>query len=228
MQDQEVATIVQRIGALLDNPSNSQFDQDYCMPYIDQEYDELDNELEALGAPYALEQTIIAVPANQSSLASFMQPGQPLADMKLPSDVWWKLASQPDPSYQQSEGPVTRLDFVDPASQGAIEWTFLGGLLAVTPSSVPVSLQVTYQRMAINIVDPQTGVIMGTAGILALRVAFYIASLRGMPMAQLLMQKSLKMTRDFKMALKKPRQGVSIMAPKTHGSVVRRVPAGYI
>lgn len=228
MQDQEVASIVQRVGALLDNPSNSQFDQDYQMPYIDQEYGELDNELEALGAPYALEQAYIDVPRNTSSLASFMAAGGPLADMKLPSDIWWKLSSQPDTSYQQSEGPVTRLDFVDPFSQGAAQWTFLGGLLAVTPSSVPVTLQVTYQRMSTNIVDPQTGVILGTAAILALRVAVYIATIRGMPMVQMLMQKEAKASRNFKMALKKPRQGVSIMAQKTHGSVVRRVPAGYI
>ena len=228
MQSQDVDDIVIRVGALLDNASNSQFDQDYLMPYIDQEFGELDNELEALGAPYALEQEYITLTSGQSSLASFMQPGGQLADMKLPSDIWWKLASQPDISYQQSVGPVTRLDFVPPNTNGAFQWTFLGGLLAVTPSNSPVTLQVTYQKLATNIVDPQSGVILGTAAILALRTALYVATIRGMPMVQLLTTKEAKASRNFKMALKKPRQGVPIMARKTHGRIVRGAPAGYI
>jgi hypothetical protein len=228
MQSQDVDDIVIRVGALLDNPSNSQFDRDYLMPYVDQEFGELDNELESLGAPYALEQQYITLAANQSSLASFMAAGQPLADMKLPSDIWWKLAPQPDISYVQSVGPVTRLDFVPPNTNGAAQWTFLGGMLAVTPSSSTVTLQVTYQKLATNIVDPQTGVILGTAAILALRVALYVATIRGMPMVQLLTGKEAKASRNFKMVLKKPRQGVPIMARKTHGRLVRGAPAGYV
>jgi hypothetical protein len=228
MQSQDVDDIVTRVGALLDNPSNSQFDRDYLMPYIDQEYGELDNELESLGAPYALDQVIVTQPANTSSLAAFMASGQPLADMKLPSDVWWKLAGQPDINFQQSTGPVTRLDFVPPNTQGAWQWTFLGGMLAITPSSSPVDLQVTFQTMSTNIVDPQSGVILGTAAILALRVALYVATIRGMPMVQLLTTKEAKASRNFKMALKKPRQGVPIMARKTHGRLVRGAPAGYV
>jgi hypothetical protein len=228
MQSQDADDIVRRVGALLDDPSNSQFDQDYLMPFIDQEFGELDNELEALGAPYALDQVVVTQPANTSSLAAFMAAGQPLADMKLPSDIWWKLAGQPDINYQQSTGPVTQLAFVPPGGQGAWQWTFLGGMLAITPSASPVDLQVTFQVMSTNIIDPQTGVIMGTAAILALRVAIYVATLRGMPMVQMLMAKEPKASRNFKMALKKPRQGVPIMARKTHGRIVRGAPAGYV
>jgi hypothetical protein len=157
-----------------------------------------------------------------------MAAGQPLADMKLPSDIWWKLSSQPDTSYQQSSGPASRLDFVSQSSVGAWQWTFLGGLLAVTPSASPVDLQVTYQKLSTNIVDPQTGVILGTASLLAVRVAFYVASIRGMPIAPLLNTKQMKAARDFKMTLKKPRQGVQVMSPKTHGRVTRGAPAGYM
>lgn len=228
MQSQDVDDIVTRVGALLDDPSNSQFDRDYLLPYIDQEFGELDNELESLGAPYALDQVVITQPPNTSSLASFMASGQPLADMKIPTDIWWKLAGQPDVNYQQSTGPVTQLSFVPPSSMGAWQWTFLGGMLAITPSGSPVDLQVTFQVLATNIVDPQSGVILGTAAILALRVAIYVATIRGMPMVQLLVGKEAKASRNFKMTLKKPRQGVPIMARKTHGPVVRGAPAGYI
>lgn len=229
MQAQDVDDVAGRVAALLDNTSRSQFTTDYLMPYIDQEFGELDNELEALGAPYALEQTILAgIPAGTTSLSSYMDPGGPLADMKIPTDLWWKQSGLPDTSYLQSEGPVTRLQFVAPDNVGAWEWTFLGGLLAITPSGSTVDAQVTYQKMSTNIVDPQSGVILGTASLLAVRVALYVATLRGMPIAQMLDKKQVKASRDFKMALMKPRQGVQQMSPKTHGRFARPSPTGYI
>jgi hypothetical protein len=229
MQAEDVADVARRTAALLDNANQSRITQAYLMPYIDQEFGELDNELEALNAPYVLEQVVLAgVAPGTSSLASYMQPGGQLADMKVPSDIWWKQAGQPDIQYSQSTGPVGRLDFTTPDNIGAWQWTFLGGMLAVTPSGGAVDLQVTYQKLSTNIVDPQTGVILGTASLLAVRVAFFVATLRGMPIAAILEKKQAAAARNFKMALTKPKQGVPVMAPKTHGRLARPSPVGYI
>jgi len=229
MQQQDVEDVARRVAALLDNPSQSAFSTDYLMPYIDQEFSEMDIELESLGAPYELEQVVLAgVPGGTSSLSSYSQTGGQLADMKIPTDIWWKPSGTPDTQYSQSSGPVGRLDFVASDNVGAWQWTFLGGLLAVTPSSSAVDLQVTYQKLATNIIDPQTGVILGTAGWLALRVAYYVAVIRGMPLVPILEKKMNAMGRNFKITLKKPRQGVNIMSPKTHGRFARPSPTGYV
>jgi hypothetical protein len=173
----DVQDIFRRVGALLDDPSNSRFSGAYLTPFIDQEYDEMDVQLEVLGMEYVEHIAIVNVNANVTDLSYLLADGQALQSMKLPKRVDWKQQGQPDTSYIQSSY-VDELDDVGIGSIGFFEWTFQQGSLQVTPSSVPITARIYFDATSTNIYDPAQGVIRGTGHILAPRVAAYVASLQ--------------------------------------------------
>ncbi|MGP8269109.1 MAG: hypothetical protein ACLQLH_03500 [Terracidiphilus sp.] len=172
---QNVADITRRIQALLDNPSGSKFNSAYILPFIDQEYDEMDLDLERLGMQYVEQIAIFNIAANITDLTYAVGVGQPLQYMKLPKRMDWKLQGVPDIEYQPSN-LVTELDDVDLSSEGVPEWRFASGGLQITPSSVAVTLRVYFDAVSTDIYDPAQNVIRGTAHILALRAASTIAA----------------------------------------------------
>jgi hypothetical protein len=189
---QDVGSIVRRVQSLLDNPSGSKFTSDYVMPFIDQEYDEMDVDLERLGMQYIEQVAIFDVAANVTDLTYAVAGGQPLQYMKLPRRLTWKLQGQPDVLYQLSQH-VTELRDTDGANQGVPEWRFADGALQVTPSSVAATLRIYFDAVSTDIYDPAQNVIRGTAHILALRAAATIASVNnGMGT----LQKKLDQKRD--------------------------------
>ncbi len=169
----DVNDVAKRAGALLDDPSNSIFTLAYLMPFIDQCYDILDVELERCGMQYIESIAVFNVTAGTTDLSSLLQDGQPLATMKLPKQVKWKLVGEPDYLYRPSTGPVVELDEVDTSqSIGALQWRFGDGALQITPSVVDITLKVYFDQMSTNIYDPSQNVIRGTAHILAAAVAW--------------------------------------------------------
>jgi hypothetical protein len=175
---QNVNDIIKRVGVLVDDPGNTRFSPAYLIPHIDQVYEEMDVDLELLGMQYVEHIAIVNVNANVTDLTYMLANGQPLASMKLPSWMKWKLQGQPDTSYVRS-AYVDELAEVALSSQGALQFTFQQGALQVTPSAVALTLKIGYEAVSTNIYDPAQGVIRGTAHILAVRVAAYVASLKG-------------------------------------------------
>lgn len=174
---QNVNDIAKRVGALLDDPANTRFTAAYLIPYIDQQYDTLDVDLERLGMQYIEHIAIVDVNANVTDLSYLLADGQALQSMKLPKKMKWKQQGLPDTAYQWS-AYRSELDEVAADSIGAVQYTFQQGGLQITPSSVPLTLKIYFDAISTNIYDPAQGVIRGTAHILAARVAAYVASLK--------------------------------------------------
>ncbi|HEY1808849.1 MAG TPA: hypothetical protein VGG42_09820 [Acidobacteriaceae bacterium] len=167
---------MKRTGALLDDPANSRFSSDYLIPHIDQQYDEMDVDLERLGMQYIEHIAIVNIAANVNDLTYLLADGQALSTMKLPKQIRWKQQGQPDNSYIKS-AMVDEVDEVDPTAIGITEWTFQQGSIQVTPSAIPLTAKIYFDAVSTDIYDPAQNVIRGTAHILAYRVAAYVASL---------------------------------------------------
>lgn len=174
---QNVADIVRRVGALLDDPANTRYSSDYLMPHIDQIYDEMDVDLERLGMEYLEHIAVVNINSNINDLTYLLADGQPLQSMKLPKEIRWKIQGQPDTSYFPS-AYVDELDEVGPDSEGCLQWTFQQGSIQITPSSVALTLKIYFDAVSTNIYDPAQNVVRGTAHILSTRVAAYVASLQ--------------------------------------------------
>ena len=224
---QDAADIVKRVGVLLDDPSNSQFSQDYLMPWIDQHYDVMDGQLEAMGMQYVEGIAVIPLPPGTTDLSPYLMDGQPLATMKAPRRMKWKLTSQPDTMYLDSIS-TDELDEVPADSIGNNEYTFEDGALQVTPSGTATTIKIYYDQMSTNIFDPQGNVIRGTAHILALRVAADVADIKGMSIAKKRDDQAGKAFDDFAAFLSKQKQGARKLVPRIHSTVQAPTPSGYV
>ena len=226
----DVEHVAKSAAALLDDPGMTVFTLDYLMPHIDFCYTELDVELERVGMEYvegiALDRNGYlsegSGEANTSSLLGYMAPGQPLATMKFPKNVGWKLVGQPD-TYFQPSAEVSELDDVDPSSFGAIQWRFASGALSVTPSCEAMVLRVYFDQVSTTVVDGATGVVRGTAHILAAQVAVSVDSVRkGMETRMKINQmRAMKSWNVFKDVLNKNNQGKQVEAKAMHPRRVR-------
>lgn len=175
-----IQDVVKRTAALLDDPGQTEFDTDYLSPYINQIADAMDVDLEVLGLQYQEQIAIIPLSTPTSDLSPFMADGQPLAAMKLPNGVDWKLSSQPDTAYVPSV-LVGHLPDVTPSSIGAYKFSWRGSVLYVTPSAVPVTVRIYFDAMSATLYDPADKVVRGVTHVIAYRAAAKVADLRGNP-----------------------------------------------
>lgn len=224
----DVDDVIRRAGVLLDDPSNSRFTSAYLMPLVDQCYDELDVDLERCGMQYVQSNATVDIAANISDLSYLLADGQALSTMKFPKWVDWKLQGQPDYMYVPS-AHVSKLAYVDNAvSYGALQWTFVDGALQVTSSVTPLTLNIFFDEMSMNVYDPAQNVIRGTAHILAAAVAAEAAGIRkGMEnVAKRLDAKHMKLWNAFKSVLVMNNQDKQVTAPPMHPR--RVVPTPYV
>jgi hypothetical protein len=175
---QNVGDVIKRAGVLLDDPSNRKYTAAVLMPFIDGEYDELDTALERAGMQYIETIVNLTLTPGQSDLSSYLADGQPLQYMKLPKWIDWKLPGDPDTLYRPS-AMVDKLDYVQANNMGAWQWKNAQGSIQVTPSAGPITLNIGIDTMSTNIYDPNTGVIRGTAFILACKTASTVLQSRG-------------------------------------------------
>jgi hypothetical protein len=222
---QDVADIVIRVGVLLDDPSNATFTSAYVMPLIDQEYDEMDVELEAVGMQYIESIAVIPLAPLTGDLNAFLSAGQPLATMKSPKYVKWKLTSQTDEFYQLC-ALVEELDEVNISNIGAWQCRFANGSIQITPSNIPITVKVYFDTVSTNIFDPAQNVIRGTAHILSLRVACSICAIAGdqVKRGAWLDKKAHKAWNKFLVVLSKVKQQTKIQNPRLHGRTGRTSP----
>ena len=215
---QDVDDIIKRVGVLLDDPSNSVFTRAYLMPLVDQEYDEMDVELERSGMQYIESIAIFPVPALQTDLSSFLGDGQPLSSMKSPKYVKWKLSSQTDEYYRLSN-LVEELDEVNIANVGAWQWRNANGSIQITPSNQQITLKVYYDTISTNLYDPTQNVIRGTAHILAPRVGAAACAIAGDQVKRGLWldQKAKRNWNAFLVVLVQQKQQQNISNPPIHG-----------
>lgn len=215
---QDIDSVIKRIGALMDDPSNSTFTREYLMPLVDQEYDEMDVELERNGMQYIESIAVFTVPAGTTDLSTYLSDGQPLATMKFPKYVKWKLPSQTDEFYQKSS-LMQELDEVNIANIGASQWRNANGSIQITPSNQDITLKVYYDTISTNIYDPTQQVIRGTAHILAPRVAAAACSTGGdlTKRFSYFEAKANKNWNAFLVVLTQQKQQSNISNPPIHG-----------
>ena len=214
----DAGSVARMAGDLLDDPSNSIYTLPYLMPKIDLAYSMLDVELESCGMQYVEAIVVFPVPANTLDLSPLLASGQPLATMKLPTNVKWRLPSEPDYQFKPSSFANMIAEVDTSVSFGALQWAFIGGALQVTPSSADMILKVYFEQMSTSVYDPVQGVVRGTSHILAHDVAILCCGARkGMEKRKV----DLKMDRkaawnQFKNVLTKNNQGKPIVARPLH------------
>lgn len=224
----DVQDIIKRTGVLLDDPSNSIYTAAYLMPWIDQVYDVLDVDLENAGMQYIEAIAVVNVNANVTDLSYLLADGQPLATMKFPKRLKWKLQGQPDYLYQDSAF-VSELSEVDTATSfGALEYRFAAGAIQITPSIDPLTLKIYYDQISTNVYDPNQNVVRGTGHILAIMTAVAVCGGRkGMEVRKKDLQADyLKAWNSFKSVLVKNNQSKQVTPPQMHPR--RRVATPYV
>jgi hypothetical protein len=215
---QDVDDVVKRVGVLLDDPSNSTFTREYLIPFIDQEYDEMDVEFEQAGMQYIESIAVIPLDPLTGDLISYLGDGQPLATMKFPKYVKWKLSSQTDEYYEFSAF-VEELDEVNPVNIGTWQWRNANGSIQITPSNAAITLKIYYDTISTNIYDPTQEVIRGTAHILAPRVGASVCAVAGdqAKRGPWLEKKAFKAMNKFLIVLSQQKQQKNISNPPIHG-----------
>lgn len=225
---ENAGAIATRAAAELDDPLQTFFTYAYLQPHIDQAYDVLANQLEAMGMAYQEQVAVFNVAAQTTDLSAQQAAGQALQYMKLPNRLKWKVQGTDDTTYAPGQ-------FMDPssipevgnASVGIIAWAW-NGVIQVTPSAQALTVKLWFDVLTTTVTDPSTGVIMGTAHILAFMVASRVANIRGMPMEQRIEKDRVASWNAFAVTLAKLNQAKKIVPRKLHGGKRRASPVGYM
>jgi hypothetical protein len=175
-----VGDVVASVAALLDDPGQTNIDQDYVIPFINLRWANLIVNLSMLGLQYSEETAIINLPAGATNLTQYMASGQPLASLMMPLGIDWKLQGDPDTEYEPADS-VRELDDLPPDSTGIPQYAWQGGTVLISTSSVPVTIRIRFNAMSTTLVDPTDTMIRGVGDIIAYRAAELLAAVRGMP-----------------------------------------------
>lgn len=171
-----MAQVNDRAAALLDDQAHARFSREYLRNHIDQQNEQMLVKLSSLGLQQQEQTATLNIGPNISDLTPYFQPGQPLQYLLRPSEIDWKLQSQPDTSYSES-WPVEELADADPSNLGCQQYRWAGGSLQVTPSGTPVTLRIRYLALNASVVDPNQQIVLGLGFLLALLVARFVAAL---------------------------------------------------
>lgn len=174
----DVADVVTSVAALLDDPSGSEIDVDYVLPFLNLRWSNLVTNLVMLGLQYSEEVVILTIQPGTVTLSDAMQSGAPLASLMKPKSIDWKPVGTADTLYTPA-AQKNELSDVDPSSTGVLEYSFQGGTIQVTPSAVAVVARIRFLAMSTSLVDPSDGMIRGVGDIIAYRTAEMIAAVRG-------------------------------------------------
>ena len=173
-----VGDVVASVAALLDDPGQDDIDIDYVIPFLNLRWSNLIVNLAMLGLQYAEEVAIFQIPAGTVSLTKYMLAGQPLASLMEPVSIDWKPVGDDDTEYDPADA-VREVDDFPQGIPGIEEYSFQGGTIVLSPSSIDVTARVRFKAMSTNLVDPTDNMIRGVGDIIAYRVAELICAIRG-------------------------------------------------
>ena len=224
--------VISRTQALLDDPAGRRFKPDYLRPYVDEENEEFQIDLQVLGVQQEQAEAIIPIPAAVSAptdLTPYFATGQPLQYFLRPRYVDWKVTGQPDTSYVPS-GFVAKLDDVDVGNLGCQQYRWTGGTLLLTPSYTPVTLRIGFDSLSQTIYDSAANVMRGIGNMLTLRVAKYVCALNnGMgKLGPELEKKSARAERKFANLLVMQNQSQLIIPMGTKRGTATQLSAGGV
>lgn len=216
-----------RAATLLDDSTHSRFSSAYLRNHIDQQNEMMLISLASMGVQQQEATAIFNLGAGISDLTPFFQVGQPLQSFLRPKQIMWKLQGQPDTSYANC-WPVDELNDVDPSNLGCQQYTWIGGVLQVTPSGVPVTLRVRYLALSAAITDPNQQIVLGLGFLLALLVARFVCSLNnGMgTLAKQLDSDTKTARREVRTLINQQKQKMSIVPRGVRRSTYPVISAG--
>lgn len=173
-----VGDVVSGVAALLDDPSQTEIDKDYVIPFINLRWSNLIVNLAMLGLQYSEEMVVTDIPANTVSLSSLMLAGGVLQSLMEPIGIEWKLVGADDTTYAPAAQKLELDDFPQ-GTVGIQQYSWQGGTILTVPSAQPVTARIKFNAMSTTLVDPTDGMIRGVGDILAYRVAEVIYPIRG-------------------------------------------------
>jgi hypothetical protein len=176
-----VGDVVQGVATLMDDPSQSEIDQDYVIPFLNLRWANLIVNLAMLGLQYSEEVVVVTIPAGTVSLTNLMLPGGALASLMQPISIDWKLVGSDDITYDDADR-VTELDDFPGGTIGIPQFSWQGGTILVVPSQQDVVARIRFNAMSTTLVDPNDGMIRGVGDILSFRTAELICAIRGNPL----------------------------------------------
>lgn len=223
-----MAEVVDRTAALLDDPSKSWADQPYLLPFINQAWDHIATRLSSLGL--STEESVVVltpVAAGTLNLDAFAVVGGLLETMMIPIFIEWKLVAEDDTLYR--EVPLRAiLPDVPAGGEGHVAYEFRAGSIYITPSAVDTTIRVRMKVVSTNFVDPDDQVVHGLTHVLAYKAAEIVCSptaRNNIPGMQFLAAKGLDAMDDFEVLCIKQKQRMvkRIGRSSGRGQVRRRV-----
>jgi hypothetical protein len=173
-----VGDVVQSVATLMDDPSQSAFDKDYVIPFLNLRWANLIVNLAMLGLQYSEEMAVVTVPAGTVSLTNMMLSGGVLASLMSPIGIDWKLVGSDDSTYAHSNA-VTELEDLAQGTVGLLQYSWQGGTILTTPSAQDVVMRIRFNAMSTTLVDPTDNMIRGVGDIISFRTAELIYGIRG-------------------------------------------------
>lgn len=213
-----VGSVCRRTAALMDDAAAVEFDRDYLLPFMNQNWDDLVVELDLIGLDYSEEIAVLHdVPAQTENLDSYMSEGQPLASLMLPRWIDWKPQGAPDIEYE-SVRLVEKLNDYTKGVEGVPEYAWSGSsILLGGPPSQQVDLRIGFDAMAVELQDPTQKTIRGVTHIIAARTAALVWLIRGnTELAEALDEKATESLDHFERAAVMRNQAKTRRAPPMH------------
>lgn len=181
-------TVLSRVQTLWDDQAGTWLDKDYIQGFIAIHSEDVESKLEAMDLSYDTNVIVLSnVAAGTTDLSQYQAEGQPLEEMILPVTLEWRLVGQDDSRWV----PVPRTDKVMDAVttagvigspsqiQGIASYEWRGGLIYITPSSVPVDIRVRDEELPALLDNDSATYIKGLTNVLAYGVAALIGYSRG-------------------------------------------------
>lgn len=220
-----VGDVVQSVATLLDDPSQSTYDRDYIVPFINLRWSDIVVNLAALGLQYSEDTVILTIPAYTVSLSSQMISGGALQSLMEPISIEWKLVGSDDTTYDETEWVGEVKDFPG-GTVGIPEFAWEGGNIVLVPSGQDVVARIRYNSMSTTLVDPTDKMVRGVGHIVAYEAAEVIWAIRGNEKLEAKMQALGAQALDDFIAMSTMRsQGIVTRVPAVHrrGRVDRAV-----
>lgn len=182
-----VEVVVRRVRTLLGNPRK---DRDMIIRHIEIGNDEAAAKFQSYGLRFDTRVVVLSnIPANSTDLKPQQQAGAPLFDLLVPEQIDWKQAGYPAIRWQQVGDAEVLLDTdMGPGTDGATVrsvtpwiqgWEWRGGVIFLSPASVPVDLRVRGQFMPLQILSDAQDPIRAAVNVIAFTTAWSVLASEG-------------------------------------------------
>lgn len=183
--------ILRRVTVELEDVAGDDWtDPDYILGKLSVVGDDIAVRIADLDLNYEVQTVVLPnVAANTTDLSYFQQVGQPLSAMILPKSVEyrlvgenqrdWKTVPNVDKIIDTDTGTGEQGAAVASDDQVVESWTWEGGILKISPASVPLDFRVRFQGIAVQLDNNSAQQTAGMTNIHVYKVCEKICASRG-------------------------------------------------